>query len=274
MQPPEGTLRRLARGSDGASRADGHAPFRRPSLPTSSPPGPELTPQACVRGSPRAPMLQRTGVTRAVGTCRSCKHTVRTCTRTQWTRPRGDQSLIGGRGCRRRLGLERRCTASTRSNDVSTTRSQNEAEILDFFGTITSNLLAAEQRGGIRHHVLLSTVGADKGQLAPHIAGKREQERLGTRGPFPGVWSVPPSSSTLPAARGHVGMVGPETPDLVDMAHRTFAARGERECFLPRRVPDMTRHATCPWPVRSCCRPIAARFGRVTLDGWLAESAT
>src|SRR4051794_22505013 len=69
--------------------------------------------------------------------------------------------------------------------DVSNTQSQDEAEIIDFFGTITGKLLTAEDRAGVRHHVLLSIVGLDHDQHVPHYAGKREQERRVTAGPVP-----------------------------------------------------------------------------------------
>jgi uncharacterized protein YbjT (DUF2867 family) len=79
--------------------------------------------------------------------------------------------------------------------DTSNPRSQDEAEIVDFFGTITANLLAAEQRAGVRHHVLLSIVGIEKGQRVPHYEGKREQERLVRSGSIP--WSVVRSTKPL-----------------------------------------------------------------------------
>jgi uncharacterized protein YbjT (DUF2867 family) len=62
--------------------------------------------------------------------------------------------------------------------DATNTASADEAEIVDFFGTITRNLLAAGERAGVRHHVLLSIVGIDHNQRVAHYAGKREQERL------------------------------------------------------------------------------------------------
>jgi nitrite reductase/ring-hydroxylating ferredoxin subunit len=72
--------------------------------------------------------------------------------------------------------------------DATNTASADEAEIVDFFGTITRNLLAAGDRAGVRHHVLLSIVGIDHRQRVARYAGKREQERLvptwrGTFGP-------------------------------------------------------------------------------------------
>lgn len=69
--------------------------------------------------------------------------------------------------------------------DATNISSSDQAEIVDFFGAATRNLLAAGQRAGVRHHVLLSIVGIDHGQPVAHYAGKREQERLVTGGPVP-----------------------------------------------------------------------------------------
>src|SRR3954468_3574296 len=69
--------------------------------------------------------------------------------------------------------------------DASNTPTQNEAEIVEFFRTGTRNLLAAGQRAGVGHHVLLSIVGIDKGQKVPHYEGKRTQERFVREGSVP-----------------------------------------------------------------------------------------
>ncbi|MGH3164972.1 MAG: SDR family oxidoreductase, partial [Trebonia sp.] len=72
--------------------------------------------------------------------------------------------------------------------DVTNSPSQDEAEIVDYFGTMTRNLLAAGEKAGVRHHVLLSIVGIDHNRRTPHYAGKREQERLVSGGPVP--WTI------------------------------------------------------------------------------------
>jgi uncharacterized protein YbjT (DUF2867 family) len=190
--------------------------------------------------------------------------------------------------------------------DTSNTRSQDEAEIVDFFGTVTANLLAAEQRSGVRHHVLLSIVGIEKGQRVPHYVGKREQERIVMSGPIP--WSVVRSTQFLDFAaqvagwtrhdgtatiapllvqpiahsdvgdvladiatgeplRRHVDIAGPETQDLVDMARRALAVSGKTVRLVP-----------------SWCGPFGtemagevllpgpdARRAATTFDDWLAE---
>lgn len=58
--------------------------------------------------------------------------------------------------------------------EASNNRSQDEAEIVDFFRTTSRNLLVAEQQAGVRHHVLLSVVGLDNGQRVAHYSGKHE----------------------------------------------------------------------------------------------------
>src|SRR5690606_21054821 len=46
--------------------------------------------------------------------------------------------------------------------DVANSPSFEDAAVLKFFETSTSNLLAAEARAGVRHHVALSIVGTDR----------------------------------------------------------------------------------------------------------------
>jgi uncharacterized protein YbjT (DUF2867 family) len=68
-------------------------------------------------------------------------------------------------------------------------------ETREYFGTTTHNLLAAEQRAGVRHHVLLSIVGIQRMEMGggtAHYAGKREQERLIEEGPVP--WTIVPAT--------------------------------------------------------------------------------
>jgi uncharacterized protein YbjT (DUF2867 family) len=59
----------------------------------------------------------------------------------------------------------------------------NPDETLAYLGTATRNLLAAEERAGVHHHVLLSIVGIHRVEGNAHYAGKREQERLIAAGP-------------------------------------------------------------------------------------------
>jgi uncharacterized protein YbjT (DUF2867 family) len=145
-------------------------------------------------------------------------------------------------------------------------------ETLAYFGATTRNLLAAEERAGVRHHVLLSIVGIHRVEGNAHYAGKREQERLIAEGPVP--WTIVPATqfhdfaatvcswtehdgvATIapllvqpiaptdiaeilaeiatgePQGR-HVDVAGPETQDLVDMARRTNEVRGRTVKLVP-----------------------------------------
>jgi len=192
--------------------------------------------------------------------------------------------------------------------DATNTSARDEAEIVDFFGTIARNLLAAGERAGVRHHVLLSIVGIDNLPRVPHYAGKREQERLVAAGPVP--WSIvratqfhdfaamvagwaerdgtatiapllvqPIAPADVAAVlaevatgapmRARLDIAGPRTEDLVDMARRTFAARGQQITLVPTwrgtYGTDMAGEVLLP--------PDGARLGATTFDDWLAAGA-
>jgi uncharacterized protein YbjT (DUF2867 family) len=143
---------------------------------------------------------------------------------------------------------------------------------VSYFGSITRNLLAAEKRNGVRHHVLLSIAGLDRVAGNAHYAGKREQERLVMEGPVP--WTIVPATQfhdfaamvtswtehdgtatvaplliqpiapadvadilaeiAVAAPRGRYrDVAGPERQDLVDMARRTNHARGRAVELVP-----------------------------------------
>jgi uncharacterized protein YbjT (DUF2867 family) len=146
------------------------------------------------------------------------------------------------------------------------------AETRAYFGTTTRNLLAAEERAGVRHHVLLSIVGIHRVEGNPHYTGKREQERLIAEGPVPytivpatqfhdfaalasswterdGVATIAPllvqpiapddiADILAEVATGepqgrYVDVAGPETQDLVDMARRTNDVLGRKVKLVP-----------------------------------------
>ena len=154
--------------------------------------------------------------------------------------------------------------------DVTSTTT---SEPLAFFETTTTRLLEAEQRAGVRHHVVLSIVGVDRVPDNDHHRGKIRQERLALAGPIPATivratqfhgfgaqvasWTRDGDTATIPpllvqpiavadlaavlveVATGTgsgevIDVAGPETEDLVDMTRRTLAARGETLRLVPR----------------------------------------
>lgn len=62
--------------------------------------------------------------------------------------------------------------------DVSNSPSFADAEVLAFFTTSTTNLLAAERKAGVKHHVALSVVGSDRLPDSGYLRAKVAQERL------------------------------------------------------------------------------------------------
>ena len=122
-----------------------------------------------------------------------------------------------------------------------------------YFGTTTRNLLAAEERAGVRHHVLLSIVGIDRieGGTA-HYSGKREQERLIEEGRVP--WTIVPATqfhdfAALAASWTERDGVATIAPLLVQPIAPDDIARG-----LGRG-----RHRGAAGPLRRCRRSRDAR---------------
>lgn len=169
-------------------------------------------------------------------------------------------------------GLDGALTGVEALVDVTNGPTADRAATVEYFATATANVLAAEQRAGVRHHVLLSIVGIDRVEGNAHYAGKREQERVVAAGPVP--WTIVPATQfhdfaamvaswtardgvaeiapllVQPIApsdvadvlaeivtgspRGrHVDVAGPDPQDLVDMARRTNDALGRALKLVP-----------------------------------------
>ena len=189
--------------------------------------------------------------------------------------------------------------------DVTNTPSISTDEVRAFFATVTRHLLAAERDAGVRHHVVLSIAGLERLPDSGHYAGKREQERLALSGPIPAsvvratqffdfaaqmvAWSRRGDAAALPplllqpvavsdvaatlveVAAGQplaeiLELAGPEPQDLIDMARRTLAARGESVRLIPtwraRYGVQMAGEVLLPGP--------NARIAPTTFDDWLA----
>ena len=191
--------------------------------------------------------------------------------------------------------------------DAVNVPSADRAETVRLFGGMTRNLLDAEARAGVRHHVLLSIVGIADIEGNVHYAGKREQERLVTEGPVP--WTIVPATQfhdfaamvagwteqdgvatiapllVQPIAprdvaeilaevavgepRGrHADVAGPETQDLVDMARRTLQARGRDV----RLVPTWSGVFGPEMAGNALLPGGNARIAPTTFEEWLAKS--
>ncbi|SKC38633.1 SDR family oxidoreductase [Krasilnikoviella flava] len=72
--------------------------------------------------------------------------------------------------------------------DVSNSPSFAPDDVLHFFTASTRTLLDAEKRAGVRHHVVLSIVGADRNPDSGYLRAKVAQEELVRDGGVP--WTV------------------------------------------------------------------------------------
>jgi uncharacterized protein YbjT (DUF2867 family) len=69
--------------------------------------------------------------------------------------------------------------------DVSNAPAWDDAAVLDFFQTTSGNLLEAETTSGVRHHVALSVVGADRLPESGYMRAKIAQEETVKAGSVP-----------------------------------------------------------------------------------------
>src|SRR5262245_40246093 len=75
-------------------------------------------------------------------------------------------------------GLTAAVTSAQVVVDVSNAPSWEDAAVMRFFDTSTRNLLAAEAKAGVRHHVALSVVGTERLQESGYFRAKLLQEKL------------------------------------------------------------------------------------------------
>lgn len=69
--------------------------------------------------------------------------------------------------------------------DVSNSPSFEDTAVLNFFRTSTTNLLSAESKAGVRHHVALSVVGTNRLSKSGYMRAKLAQEKLIKENPIP-----------------------------------------------------------------------------------------
>src|ERR1700755_3496286 len=85
-------------------------------------------------------------------------------------------------------GLGDALTGASVVVDVTNPRSLAPADVLDFFRTETSELLAAEAVARVGHHIVLSSVGTDRLPDSGYLSAKVAQEELVRYGPIP--WTI------------------------------------------------------------------------------------
>jgi uncharacterized protein YbjT (DUF2867 family) len=75
-------------------------------------------------------------------------------------------------------GLSEALKGADKVVDVANSPSFADDDVMEFFKTSGHNLLAAEKEAGVKHHIALSIVGADRLPNSGYLRAKVEQERL------------------------------------------------------------------------------------------------
>lgn len=92
--------------------------------------------------------------------------------------PRGGVDTLSGKGLREAL------RGADVVVDVTNSPSFEDQAVLKFFETSTRNQLAAEQEAGVKHHVALTIVGAERAPDSGYLRAKVAQEKLIAAGPI------------------------------------------------------------------------------------------
>ena len=193
--------------------------------------------------------------------------------------------------------------------DVMNSPNWEDAAVMKFFDTSTRNLLAAEAKAGVRHHVALSVVGTDRLQESGYFRAKMAQEKLIAASGIPytivhatqffefiggiaqastegQVVRVPPAL-TQPMAADDVAaalagytlepplnriveIAGPEVIGIDDLVRRFLIVTGDaRRVITDAKAPYYGINVS----ERSLLPDNPARLGPTRLDEWLAHHA-
>lgn len=194
--------------------------------------------------------------------------------------------------------------------DVANSPSFETPAVMKFFQTSGQNLLAAEAKAGVRHHVVLSIVGADRLPDSGYLRAKVAQESLakasgipysilrstqffefggriadeGSNGNtvrVPGAALIQPIlSDDVVAAladvalgapvNGTVEVGGPERFQFRDFVARTLSARNDKRAV----VGDLhARYFGTELQEESLVTGSSARIGQMRYDAWLSRQA-
>jgi uncharacterized protein YbjT (DUF2867 family) len=203
-------------------------------------------------------------------------------------------------------GLDRALASVDAVVDASNTRAMGSKRAVGFFETAGRNLLAAEERAGVRHHVVLSIVGIDRVEWG-YYQGKLRQEELARAsgvpwtvlratqfheftdqvlGLVPGPVAVVPRMRSQPVAVAEVAalvaevalgpaqgmapeLAGPRVESVPDMARRLLRARGIRRRVLAVPLPGAAGRGMAGGALLPA--PEGPR-GTLTFDAWLAQA--
>jgi uncharacterized protein YbjT (DUF2867 family) len=202
-------------------------------------------------------------------------------------------------------GLGDRLTGIDAVVDATSIETTRRSTAVRFFTAITENLLRAEQKAGVGHHVVVSIVGIDDIPFG-YYEGKVAQEATVTDGPVP--WSIMritqfhefpgqvmdrmavgpvsfvPTGTSQPIAAAEAAgaiaelavgapagrvpdLAGPQPEQLVDLARRLVGHRRERRLIVPVRLPGAAGRGMRDG---SLIPSKPGPRGTMTFDEWLA----
>ncbi len=193
--------------------------------------------------------------------------------------------------------------------DVSNSPSFEDAAVMKFFETSTRNLLAAEKNAGVKHHVALSIVGADRNPDSGYLRAKVAQEKLikastipytilratqffefiggiadgSTEGNTVRLTSAklqPIAADDVAAAlapvvlgepiNGTIEVAGPEPLPLAEMVQRWLAAKHDKRKVV---VDPKARYFGAELNDRSLTPGENPRIGKIRFEEWLNRTA-
>jgi uncharacterized protein YbjT (DUF2867 family) len=193
--------------------------------------------------------------------------------------------------------------------DVSNSPSFEDSAVMKFFETSTRNLLAAEKTAGVKHHVALSIVGADRNPDSGYMRAKAAQEKLirdstvpytilratqffefaggiadgGTEGNTVRLTSAklqPIAADDVAAAlaplaiggpaNGILEVAGPEPIPLAEIAQRWLAAKHDKREVV---IDTKARYFGTELNDKSLTPGPNARIGKIRFDEWLNRAA-
>jgi uncharacterized protein YbjT (DUF2867 family) len=191
--------------------------------------------------------------------------------------------------------------------DVSNSPSFEDAAVLNFFRTSTTNLLAAEAAAGVRHHVALSVVGTDRLAESGYMRAKIAQEKLIEESSIPysivhatqffefikGIADAATDGDTVRLApvliqpmaaedvatavtkvavgaplNGIVEVAGPDQFRLDELVRRYLAARDDRRSVI---ADPSARYYGAELGERTLVPDTNATIGETRFDNWLSR---
>jgi uncharacterized protein YbjT (DUF2867 family) len=192
--------------------------------------------------------------------------------------------------------------------DVSNSPSWEDAAVMEFFGTSTRNMLAAEGTAEVKHHVALSVVGADRMPDSGYMRAKVNQEKLIEAGRMP--YSIdratqffeflgwiadsgaegdavrlstapmqPLAADDVAAAladvavsaplNGTVELAGPEAMSIAEFVGRFMAASGDRRKVI---ADPQARYSGAVLDSRGIAPGAKPRLGPTRFEEWFKRS--